>query len=126
MKHFIILLLAISLFSCSFFNKTKVDFSIKNSSKKTLKNIVFKTSLDSITIKELKPNESFEKELRYSDLSNKDENNSTGFMLSFFRNNVTNDDFGCSDISNNRSNKKVHLIVLEKEIKSDIQEIECY
>lgn len=126
MKHFIIFLLAISLFSCSLFNKTKVDFSIKNSSKKTLRNIVFKTSLDSITIKELQPNESFEKELRYNDLSNENESSFKGFRLSFFRGNVKNDDFGCFDVSYNRSKKKVHLIVLEKEIKADIKEIECY
>lgn len=126
MKHIIILLIAISLLSCSFLNETKVDFSIKNDSKDVLKNIVFKTSLDSITIKELKPNESFEKELKYSDLSNKDENKGSGFRLIFYRDTIKNDAFGCTDVMNDNSFKKVHLIILDEEIKSDIQGIECY
>ena len=126
MKHIIISLMTISLFSCSSFNEPKVDFSIKNSSQKVLKNIIFKTGCDSIYVEQLKPNESFKKELLYSNLANKDENNFSGFRLSFFRDIVKNDDFGCTDILNNNSDKKVNLIILENEIKSDIQGIECY
>jgi hypothetical protein len=126
MKHIIILLIAISLFSCSFFNETTVDFSIKNSSKKTLRNIVFTTSCDGIKIDELKPNESFEKVLKYTDLSNKDEYTDSSFRLIFYRDTIKNDDFFCFDILIDNSDKKVHLIILENKIKSDIQGIECY
>jgi hypothetical protein len=79
MKQIIILLMAVSLSSYSFLKETKVDFSIKNNSKKVLKNIVFKTSCDSIILKELKPNESFKKELLYSNFSSKDKKNLLGF-----------------------------------------------
>lgn len=125
MKYIITLLLSISLISCSFLNETKVDFSIKNSSQKVLKNIVFKTSSDSIHIDELKPNESFEKELLYS-ISNKDENKATGFSLSFFRDTIKDDNMFCKDISTFSLNRKMNLIILENEIKTDIQGIECY
>lgn len=85
MKHIIILFIIITLTSCSFFNDTKVDFSIKNSSNNVLKNIVFKTSCDSIIIKELKPNEILKKELLYSTSSNKDKNVTFGFRLNFLK-----------------------------------------
>ena len=126
MKHIIILLMAISLFSCSFFNDTKVDFSIKNNSQKVLKNIVFKTRQDSIVINELKPNESFEKEILYSNSSDREEDKSSGFWLNFYRDTIKNDNFFCVDVLNDNSNKKVHLIILENEIKSEIEGIECY
>jgi hypothetical protein len=125
MKQTIIVLMAISLFSCSF--DTDVHFSIKNNTKNVIKNIEFKTNYDSITIRELKPNESFEKELLYSKRSDRNDNNSFGFQLIFYKDNIKDSDFFCHDIySDDYSDKKVNLIMLENEIEADIQGIECY
>jgi hypothetical protein len=126
MKHIIILLSAFSLFSCSFFNETKIDVSIKNNSKKVLKSIVFKTNCDSVFIKELKPNDSFEKELLYLNSSRNKGNYPPFYSLSFFRGAIKNDDFGCTDIFETNSDKKLNLIISDNEIITDFQGIECY
>jgi len=128
MKKICLTILAFNLISCSFFNKVKVEFSIKNNSKKPISEIQFKTEYDSIYVKELKPGESFQKEIIYRDLSDSKKEESGAFLLSFLRiDNEKTNSLGCSDVlSYDNSNKKVNIIVTDDDIKSDIEGIECF
>ncbi|MBP6755621.1 MAG: hypothetical protein KA210_05685 [Bacteroidia bacterium] len=128
MKKICLIILAFNLISCSFFNKVKVEFSIKNNSTKTISEIHFKTEYDSISLKELKPGESFKKEILYCDLTESEQEESRGFYLSFLRTDKDKiDKLWCSDIlSYDNSNKKVIINVTDNDIKSDIEGIECF
>ncbi len=128
MKKIVILILYINIVSCSLSNKINVEFSIKNNSSKTISEINFQTEFDSIQIKELKPGESFRKEILYCDLSDINQEESRGFYLSFLR--IDKDKpntLGCGDIlSNDNSNKKVDISIIDNDIKTEIEGIECY
>lgn len=128
MKKICLTILAFNLISCSFFNKVKVEFSIKNNSTKTISEIHFKTEYDSISLKELKPGESFKKEILYCDLNDSKQEESRGFYLSLLRNDKGKPNtLGCFDtFSNENSDKKVIINVTDNDIKSDIEGIECF
>lgn len=128
MKKIFLIILVFNLFSCSFFSKLMVEFSIKNNSTKTVSEIYFKTEYDSIYVKELKPGESFQKEILYCNLSDGKQEESRGFSLSFLRTNKEKTNtLGCSDIlSYDNSNKKVIINITDNDVKSDIEGIECF
>lgn len=128
MKKIFLIILAFNLFSCSFFTKVKVEFGIKNNSKKTISEIHFQTKYDSIYLKELKPGESYNKEILYCDLSDSKQEGSRRFHLSFLRNNKEKTNtLGCSDTSSyDNKDKKVIISVTDDDVKSDIEGIECF
>jgi len=128
MKKIAVLILYISIVSCSLSNTINVEFSIKNNSSKTISEINFKTGYDSIYIKKLLPGESFKKEILYCDLSDNNQEENRGFYLSFLR---TDEDkpstLWCGDIlSDDNSDKKIDINIIDSDIKSDIEGIECY
>ncbi len=128
MKKIAVLILYISIVSCSLSNTIKVEFSIKNNSSKTISEINFKTGYDSIQIKELLPGESYRKEILYCNLSDNKQEENRGFYLSFLRTDKDKPNtLGCGDIlSNDNSDKKIDINIFDSDFKSDIEGIECY